>query len=122
MQDNIENTVTGEYYTVTSSVDTGDTGAGSTFVVIEITAFHAGLKVCTTKELRDTTFGHSGVHALDKKFIVDVFISWEQLDDVEFLSDVFKAQRVDVFKQLVSSLGKLHRMQDTVKALLEAGA
>jgi hypothetical protein len=104
-------------YTVTAAVETGTTAAGTTFVLIEILAFIAGLRVRTTRQLRDLTVPE-GVKVLDSQHIDDVFLHWEELDNVELLADVFKAQRVDVFKQIVTSLGRLHGMQDAVKGLM----
>ena len=59
-----------------------------------------------------------GVKVLDSQPIGDAHIAWEDLDNVELLAGIFKAQRVDVFSQLVTSLGRLHRNQEAVKGLM----
>lgn len=106
-------------YTVSAAVETGTTAAGTTFVVIDILCFMAGVVVRTTKQLRDlTVLETEGVKVLDSHPMGDAHIAWEDLDNVELLAETFKAQRVDVFSQLVTSLGRLHRNQEAVKGLM----
>lgn len=46
-------------------------------------------------------------------------LPWEDLDNMDKLSDVFGALSVRVFRQLIVLLGKVHRNQDLYKTLIE---
>ena len=46
-------------------------------------------------------------------------IPWCQVSHMEYLAGLFKAQRVDVFEQVVTLLGRAHRLQDTILEILD---
>ena len=105
-------------YTVATAVNLGVNASGAIFRVMRIEVFLGGLVVNLHTELRDQLVDH--VRILDTKDVVQHSFEWMFIDDVEYLAETFKAERVDVFKQLVTSLGRLHRMQDAVKGLIRA--
>jgi len=119
LQDKLESKQMGESnYTVSSAVTLKETEAHTTVRVILLDVFLGGIKASLRTELRDNYKPELEPDVKDK---IEYALNWVNLPDVEYLASIFKAERVDVFQQTVTMLGRLHRMQDAVKGLIAAG-
>ena len=45
-------------------------------------------------------------------------LTWDQMEDVEYLSQVFRLELVCVFAQLVTQLGRIYVNQESYKAIV----
>lgn len=71
------------------------------------TQFRNGEIASTAEEL---VYGDASYH----------FIPWNELDNVGLLAQMFRAERVDVFQQIVELAGLTSRKQDAIKTLTGA--
>ena len=68
------------------------------------------------EQLRLTMKNHYGNGVVGGE--VGYILSWEALDDVDQLAEIFAAERVDVFKNIVEMLGDLHKKRAAVLTVM----
>lgn len=95
-------------YTVSRSVEVAPNQKDLAHVAINIEV--------ETDQLRLTMKNHYGNGVVGGE--VGYILSWEALDDVDQLADIFAAERVDVFKNIVEMLGGIHRKKAFIVAMV----
>lgn len=91
-------------YTVSRSVEVGPNQKELVHVVISIEVEVHQLRLTMRNRYKN------GIEGGEKGYI----LGWEVLDDVEDLAEIFAAERVDVFKNIVEMLGSIHRKKASV--------
>jgi hypothetical protein len=74
----------------------------------------------TTRDMKVSLVQHGALVELSdmgkyNKF--SVHLPWDQLSDVEMLSEIFDMELVRTFKVIVETLAKIHHRKDTYKSL-----
>jgi hypothetical protein len=108
----------GSTYSTRSEVKLSTSGPAVLYAVINVSAFPENVKVSVQHEVRFDDPAEPDETIV--KDVSDQAISWMDLSEVETLAEIFCSQRVDVFKVIVEMLGKVHRQQQMLQALLVA--